>query len=344
MKRFLAIFKRDVLVGSKNYFFIVIMILPILMALLVSFVVPEEIDVKTKALVAFDEQAKNQLPHLDQLLDETILYNSQDEIREAMKEDVNTYGIVFTKENGKVAAEIIFQGYESTQQRTLILESLKAMLNVENMMASENVKTIELGNYTKTRVPFNLQLIPIFIVMEPALLGLFVIATLVFSEKEERTVLAYGVSPGTIIEFLLSKLLFMFLLGVFSVFIIMGLTIGINEAFLKVVLILIFASVFGSSLGLLIASFFKSLSKAMIWLVFTSAVMTFPLVTFMMPTFAPTWIKVIPTYTMLHSINEAIFSTGNSSIISSSIITLAVIGLITFILSVVSYQKTLLKD
>ncbi len=343
MKRFFALFKRDMLVGSKNYFFIIVMLTPILLGLLVRFVIPEETSTQVQVLIAMDEQIKEERSDLLHLYDGANQLDSKSAIQEAMKKDVNSYGIVFTKDNESIHAEVIFQGYESQKQRNLVLQSVEMMLNSDQVMQVDGVKTTELGQYSKTTIPFNLQLVPIFIVMEPALLGLFLIATMIFSEKEEKTILAYGVSPGKITEFLLSKVLFMFLLGVLGTFVIMALTVGIGTSFLKVVGILVFANLFGASLGLLISSFFDSISKAMIWVVVASMVLSFPLVAFMIPTFAPAWLKIMPTYPMLYSINEAIFPSGNSTIIGSSILILAVSGLLLFILSVVSYKKTLVR-
>ncbi len=79
-----------------------------------------------------------------------------------------------------------------------------------------------------------------------------------FFEKAEGTTKAYAVSPGTMMEYLMSKVIVMFLLGLGSMYLVTLATVGF-KANLGLMLAIAFAgSFFGSSLGLLISSFFST--------------------------------------------------------------------------------------
>lgn len=342
-----ALIKKEFILGSKNYLTAVIIATAIMFALIIRFVIPEDMSHQTTVYMAADQQVLESYGAV--LEDEQQLQESRDAIIEAMESNINSIGVYLTMADDTPEVELILQGHESKS----MIELFK--LSTRHKFQKINTKKGDLswdGAYTiqvledfssEPDVPFNKLMLPLFILFESTLVGFVMIATLIFSEKEERTHLAFTVTPGRIWELLLSKAVFIAVLGLVSCCIITLPIVGLKGNFFYVLVLVLVGNLFGSAIGLLIAAFFKDLSKSMIWIILLSLIISAPMIAYFVPAYNPAWLKIIPSYSLMFALKEAYFPTGNTSMIMSTIGLFLLLDILVFFITSQIFSKRLIK-
>lgn len=335
MKRLKALIHKDIALTSKNYFFYVTLFFAVLMIVVINFVVPEDTSIESKAYVVFEYEVPEAMVAEYEAAGSVIL-SDRNELDTVLKENIQSFGMILVD---PVTVEWRLQGHENDKYKELM--ALNTSFMYGEYQGSVDVTTTDLKDFTIIEdPPFNKLLLPLFLVMEPALLGMFLIATMIFSEKEEETLTVYATTPGGIQQFILSKTIVMMLLGLFSLLLTSIAVLGLSANYFWLILLTIVGSFMGSALGLLLASFFKNIAGAMMWIIFGSLILSMPFASYLAPGFTPFWMKLMPTYYMLFAYKEASFPTGNPLIIYQTLgITLAV-GLVAYGLSLVRYHRT----
>ncbi len=338
MKGFSKLLKKDLILILNNYFLYVTLFFAIFFILLVNFVIPEDTSIEQSVYVLSEYEEGNKL--IDYFKEQELsirTLDSREELMQYMVNDFNSIGFILV-DNQNV--EYVLQGYENEKTKNLLA------LNIENMFQEFtnqiDIKTTYLvENNTVQKIPFNKSIVPLFLVMEPALIGLFLIATMVFSEKEEGTIKAYAVTPGRMSSFLVSKVVLLIILGFISLFLVALTTVGTKANYLYLAAITLTGSIMGSGIGLLLSSFFDNISKSMIWIIIIAMVLSLPFASYFAPNFSPALIKSIPSYSMMFAYKEALFPTGNSSIIGNTCILTFIIGIVTLILANLNIKRSL---
>lgn len=347
MKRLAGLFKKDTKIAYRNFFFGIVVLSAALLIVVTNFFIPEKINTDAKIIYYYEGGNEQSLVPLLKFLENkagNLRVDSKEEIAQKMEKDRNTIGMVIKQVNNSPSIEFVMQGYESEKTKRALEISMKAVLDA-GKAGSTNIKTVVLKDAAGDMdIPFNLWIIPVMILSEPVMLGFILIAVLAFMEKEEGTTKSYLVSPGRVPEYLGSKIILMVILGLMSTFLITSFTVGFNVNWPMLLLIVTVGSIFGSTLGLLIASFFNSLSKSMVWLVIISMILSLTQVSYFMPSFAPLYLTIVPTYGMLFALKEAIFPSGNPGIIYQTLFTTGITSIVLYLLCIVSYKRTLVKD
>jgi len=345
VKRLGGLLVKDFRLAFRNYYLLMVVLIAVLLVAVTHLVIPEEINAEG-TLVYLVESQRPEFQQLVALFSQkpgAIKAGSRAELIEKMRETSNSVGMVLKEEDGKPTVEVVLQGYESEETQRALELSIRAAANFREFLAT-GVQVIRLRQDAGAGIPFNLAVLPIMILTEPMMLGLILVAAMVFMEREEGTALAYLVSPGHITEYLSSKIIVMVLLGLLSTALITTLTIGLDVNWAQLIALVVVGSIFGTCLGLLIASYFNSLSKAMVWILVVSIVLTLPQVPYLVPSFAPRYLTFLPTYGILFAIKEALFPTGNSAVVNSSLLVTGTAGLVLFLWCVVSYRHNLARD
>jgi len=184
-------------------------------------------------------------------------------------------------------------------------------------------------------------LLPIFLTMNAAFMGLFIIASYIFLDKEEGTIKALAVTPAKIWHYLMSKLLIMLMTGTATSLIVMLFIAGRNADYLLFFIAIICFNCFGSALGLFIASFFNTMSKAMGWLFFSIIILAFASVSYFMPAFSPPLIRLLPSYPMLFSFREILLKEGNAGYVLRSSAMFFAGSAVLFLLADIRFKKTI---
>lgn len=347
LKRYKSLLKKDIITGYRNYFFYIVIGVALLFAGIINFVIPEDASIKPTVYYYSSYNGD-----MENILNEVIITSqkkgnkiykakSRDEVVGRMEENFNSIGMIIKENSKRPVIEFIIQGHENPKIINSLLLSMKDDLNIAigNTMDIKTLVTKE-GVHNES-IPINKSILPLFILMEPSMLGFVLIAAMIFMEKEEGTIRAYNVSPGKVPEYLASKITLMLILGWISTLISTVLVVGLDFDFLALLLLVTFGSIFFTSLGLIIASFFENLSQSLVWIILISLIIGLPFVSYFVPSFAPIYIRILPTYPLMFAIREAIFPTGNTGIVYTTLGTFAVLAGINYILAIITYRKNL---
>lgn len=347
--RFSGLFKKDSMTAFRNYYLHIVIFVALLLVVIINFVIPEEATIEPSVYYYFEYQGemndaiKDIIGEAEAGHDKIYQVDSQKEIVEKMKKNFNSLGLVIQEKNRKPTIRFIMQGHENEKVRNSLILAMKDDLNKTIREDIEIETTVLKKGIEVKKIPTNKNVLPMFILMDPALLGFILIAVLVFMEKEEGTIKAYMVSPGRVPEYLVSKIVLMLILGWISTTIVTVPVVGFNGDYISLFVIVGLGSIFGSSLGLILASFFDDISQAMIWTVIISVLFTLPFVSYFVPSFAPAYIKILPTYPLLFAIREAVFPSGNTGIIYSTMLTFVVLSLISYVVAILVYRRNLAR-
>ncbi len=348
--RYLGLLWKDIIVAYRNYFFHVIIGVAILFALIINFVIPESATIKPAVYYSIDYEGdiektfKKSIDGSKREHKNITEVNSRDKIVQKMKEKSNSIGMYVTTEKNTPTVEFILQGHENEKVVNSLILAMKDDINgaLNNKI---DIQTIVLReNLNKKDIPLNKRVLPIFIVMESAMIGFVLIAVLIFMEKEENIIVSYVVSPGKIPEYLASKITLMIILGFISCIISSLLVVGNKPDYLLLLSLVAVGSIFSSSVSLIISSFFKNISQAFIWIAIVNITLGLPLISYFLPSFAPIYIKILPTYPLIFGMQEAVFSTGNTEIITNTIILFVELSVITYLLSIIAYRRYLVRN
>ncbi|ABR50739.1 hypothetical protein Amet_4669 [Alkaliphilus metalliredigens QYMF] len=347
MKRLAGLLKKDFKIAYRNFFFLIVMVVAVLLIGVVQFLIPESVNTSTNIIYSLEDESIEEFQPLLTYLDaqpQNSTVASRDEIVALMKENQNTVGLRLYEMEGNPAFELIMQGYENPQSQRALALTIEAILDGETIN-DRGIETVILRDQRSLgEIPFNKQMVPLILLNEPVMLGFIFLAALIFMEKEEGTIKAYMISPGGVGLYLFSKLVLMVVLGLLSTILITLLTVGINVNWPMLVSVVAAGTLFSSTIAMLLASFFDNISKAMIWILGISLLLTAPMISYFTPSFSPRLITMIPIYNLMFAIREAIFPVGNNAVVYESLLVLTGLSGILYGLALMSYKRNLLRD
>lgn len=350
LQRYGGLLVKDIVTAFRNYFVLIVLGVALLFVGLTNFLIPEELTLKPSVyyLIRYDGEMRDIIDQNIQASaekhDNMQQVNSIEEIEARMRKNFNSLGMVVKGENHRPHIEFILQGHENQKVIDALVLSVKDDLR-NRLQGDIAVPTIYLNRETEIeKIPFNLTMIPIFIVMESVLVGFFLIAALTFMEKDEGTIRAYLVSPGKMPEYLASKITLMLLLGCMSALVLVSLTMGGQANYLSILAFVALGSIAAAISGLMLASFFDNISQASVWIIVVSIVLALPFMSYYFPSFAPALVKLIPTYPLLFTAREILFPTGNAKMIYSTLLGLCVFNILGYIAVVMAYRLNIRKD
>jgi ABC-2 type transport system permease protein/fluoroquinolone transport system permease protein len=111
----------------------------------------------------------------------------------------------------------------------------------------------------------------------------------------------------------------------------------------RVMLLVILASSMMTLLGLAIAVFFNNISE---WFFVGLGVLVLnllPVLSYVMPTFAPQWLTLIPSYPVLFGVRELLFPTGAAGFMTPLLVQLLAFNVVAFGLAYVALDRKLMK-
>lgn len=325
MKRFINLLKQDTKILLRSGLQYAVIFVSVVYIILVNFVIPEKLELKSTELFFDNTEGKILEPVLlAEGINEDSIFSDYDGFIKALEKDGDSIGIQIegTLDNAKF---IIFsQGTESAKIVNLEEAVLKSV--IENLRGTSGLPGYRIENLREesSPIPFNKNLVPVFLTFEVAALGFLLIAVMIFQEKTEGSIHAYRVSSAGTFTYILSKVAIFTLLALLYGVITTVATVGFNIDYLMVILLIALASIFMTLLGLLVSIFFNNISEFLIAVFGVLVVMQLPTVSYINPSFAPEFIKWMPTYTWLFGFREALFSTGKENYLFPYLIILIV--------------------
>lgn len=346
LRRLWLSMRRDNLINWRNHYYTVVIAVAVLYLIVLKWLVPETattkhatylVDLTSGARVAAVLQAKG-----------ASVLNSTDELRQAVQGNRNSVGILV--EDGQPLPEVtlFFQGHENPKLRNLLAatteDALRQIYERPWPQAVAIEQQVLRSSGEAAVVPFNKQLLPVFLLSDPALIGLLFIAALFFLEKQEGTLKAYMVSPGRVWEYLASKALTLTLLAILFTLILVPPIMGMAPDYVSLLALMVVGSLFGCLLGAWVAVYFENLTQFLFPAIVAMAALTLPMASYMMPSFSPLWLRLLPTYPLIFGLREALFPSGNPQVIYSALATLLVLDAVLLAGASLSFKRQVARS
>jgi len=341
--RLLTSFLKDMKVSFKTFYIYIELIMALIIVAVLLFVVPENFSSGAKAYLYIDPSLAS-TPIAEEMdamaLENLTLVSDRGEIPALLEKDRNSVGVSIYIEEGKVVYDITLQGYESEKFRNII-ETALVLHAAQQMPGYESSVTTVTLDENSERLSDRINMLPVFLVLNSAMMGLFIVATYIFMDKDEGTIKAFVVTPSRVWEYLMSKVGVILVTGLFTGLLTTLLVARFNVNYLHLAVLLISTNVFGTAVGLFISSFYDNIMKAMGALYITIVVFGFATVSYYMPGFSPLLIRLLPTYPMLFAFREAFLSVPDTAYIYTNVALFLGLGALFFVLANERFKKTI---
>lgn len=342
--KLLYTFLRDLKVSYRTFYVYIEIIMALIVVAVVLFVLPENFEGRSRLHLFAEPALASALTEAFTQGDaatEILLAESREDILTAMAADRSSQGVVLSEgSGGRVKFEVILQGYESEAMRNLIEASMKGMI-LQEMPGFESEATVITSNPDARRLSDRISFLPMYLLLNSALMGLFIVAAYVFIDKEEGTIRALTVTPVSVRDYLLSKLGVMLFTGLLTGLLVTVLVARLEVNYFYLILVLIAGNLFGTVLGLFIASFYNSIISSLGAMYVVIMVLAMGGVAYYMPSFSPLALRVLPSYPLLFALRETFLE--SPKVIYILIISGAFLlgSLLLFIVTEHRYRKTL---
>lgn len=206
--------------------------------------------------------------------------------------------------DGKLHYQLMLFGSETQRLRNLIKASFGAMGIPALLDAVENQEVQVLGeeNALNNRQSY----MPLAVVIMNGLMGMMVVIAYLTIDKSSGLIRAMALTPVHTRSYLLSKVLVVMTTSLISSLVITIPVMGAQPNYLLFILTAALVSVLSCMIGLWMASFFSDLKSAFGVLILTMVILMLPSMSYIIPSFAPLWIKLMPTYPMLEAVKETL--------------------------------------
>jgi hypothetical protein len=271
-------------------------------------------------------------------LEETVYYveTEEDMMRLAYSEsEIGT--TVAMNARGKVSYSYYLQGYETDRLKSLLYISHSKSPGVINAKKDKQVvRTLGVMETLNNRENW----VPIFIVYLGSLMGYFIVMAYIFYDKAEGVIRAFAVTPSAMWKYLISKIFVILTTVIVSSSIIAIPVMGWQPNYLLFYTFLLITTFAMASLGLLVASFFDTISKAFGVMYVIMIALMIPVFSYYIPSFDPLWLRFFPTYPMLQGFKDILLNGDAGYVLTYSLVFLAG-GSVLFVLADIRFKKTL---
>ena len=336
-------FLKDMQLALKSFYIYMELGFSLVFVAVMLLAVPENLDPKVTVYTYLDLEGPSQAMAEESLAQEgyeIVLLPSREEVEAKLADNRSSVGLAVALEDGTIVYDYILQGYEDEKFRNIIKTSIESGF-AKGMPGYENVTTVTTLAGNVEKLSDRLNVLPVFLALNVAFMGLFIIASYIFLDKDEGTIKAFAVTPAKVWHYLLSKMGVMLVSGLMSGLVATAFIAGLKAHYLHLVLLLIACNAFGSALGLFIASFFDTMTKAMGWLYMSIIVLALAVVSYYMPAFSPLVIRILPSYPMLFAFRETLHEVSDLRYIYANVLGFSLAGVVLFLLSNWRFKKTL---
>ncbi len=361
-------FVKELKIASRGFYFYIEIFMALLILAIFLFVVPYNFSNKTSEYIYLDMPVEASKVYLKAIEDETIydkaekvtikidniekdasLYTTEDKEIYVLnsREDVvymadkerEIAAVIKMDENYNFNYEYYIQGYESDKFKDLLkILHVESTETLEMVMNNQDVRPL-FSDYESLSDKENMM--PTVLVFNGALMGLFIIAAYIFLDRQEGVIKAYALTPSPVWQYLMSKVGVIMVTSIVSSFIVIIPIMKSRPDYLLLLVLLVTTAFFASSLGLLIASFYENIMQAFGTLYLFMMLMIVPNIAYFMPSWNPSWVKLIPTYAMLEGFKSILLGSGDWSYVLTISGGFLIVGIVLFALSNYRYKKTL---
>ncbi len=277
-------------------------------------------------------------PDTGELVKTAYITESEEQMIRLSRQERKIGAAIAVNDAGERTFRYYNQGYETERFINLLYvlhndspEALKIAVDKQEVWKAGDVQVLNNRE----------NLLPTMIVFMGSLMGFFIVVAYIFLDKTEGVIRAFAVTPSSVWKYLLSKTMIILTTVLISSSIITIPVIGTQPNYLLFYLLLLISTFAFAALGLLISSFFDTISKAFGVLYFFMIALMIPAFSYYIPGFDPVWLRFFPTYPLLQSMKEILMvSTDVKYVLSCSGVFLAG-GILLFLLANIRFKKTL---
>lgn len=345
MKKFINLFKQDVLLIIRSGLHYAVIFISLIFIILINFVIPGELELKSTELF-FDNTAGKMLePYLAAGgVEKDRIFSNYDDFIKALKEDKDSIGIMAEGSAGDARFTIFSQGTISEENINLAKASIASLLEKISGSTGQAGYRIETLREDTGPVPFNKNLVPVFLTYEVVALGFILIAVMIFQEKTDGSIRSYSVSSAGTGIYILSKVSIFTLMAVLYGLITTVATAGFNIDYAVLVSLIILAGIFMTLVGLLVSVFFNNISEFLFVALGILLIMQLPTISYLNPTFSPSFIKWFPMYPVLFGFREALFPAGRENYLYPFVLVLIASIVVLYALCYFFVNKKLMRS
>ncbi len=360
-------FLKELKISSKGFYFYIEMIMAVIILIIIMFVIPENFDGKSEEYLHLNVSQEVKEAYLDNLAEidedgviESITIKSKGEEYNVLYVETNEqeiylisdfddfYTIVenerpsqavsLSMDAGVVMYDYYVQGYES--DRLLNLFKILHAESQEEILVTYDKIQVELLMKDVDTLSDRENFLPVFLTFNGSLMGMFIISSYIFLDKNEGIIKAYAVTASKVRTYLLSKVGVLIVVSILTSLIILVPVMGFRVNYGMFMILLITSAFFSSALGLLIASFFRGMIESFGVIYGVMMIMILPNIAYFISSWQPAFITWIPTYPLIQGFKEILIH-GDYSYVLMVSAGFLLAGILLFEYAHIRYKKNL---
>ncbi len=249
--------------------------------------------------------------------------------------------IIRMDEQSQPYYEYYLQGYETQRLRNVY--SIFHILDFDLMEAefeSQEVRSLTDG-YLELSDRENI--VPAMLTFNGSMMGVFIIAAYIFLDKQSGIIKAYAITASSVWQYLMSKVLVVLVSTILSTVIIVVPIMRLQPNYGILFVLLLASGLFSSTLGLVVASFYRNMMQAFGILYFLMIGLMLPAIAYFTPSWNPAWVQWIPTYPLIQAFKETILVNGDIGYVAWVSLGFFIASGILFVFANARYKKTLVS-
>jgi len=336
LNRIFTLVKKEFIYGSKNFIFVMALVMPVLLTLVISLLVGTLFSGKPR-LGIFDRgssQLTVKMSQQDFLL--TEIYSSEEQLRSDVERGALDMGLVLPVDfdtqlqaGAATSMDLFVWGESLLKHRTLLAVSLiRQIIAVAGREIPVKAELVLLGE--EANIPWDVRLFPFVVIITIFLGGMMVPATSLVEEKVKRTYRALLTTSASLVDILTAKGLTGVILSLFGGLLILYLNDAFGTQPVVLIILMTIGSIFAAAVGIIMGVLIKDINTLFTLIKSLGIFLYAPAFIFMFPEF-PQWVaKIFPTYFLLNPIIELTMNNASWADIATDVYILVglIIGLI----------------
>ncbi|MEA5151661.1 MAG: ABC transporter permease [Oscillospiraceae bacterium] len=366
--KLLSSFKKELILATRSFYFYIEIAFALVLLAVLLFAIPEHSQMKETRYLYLDlpQQAADFVrdsllwEDTDGKMDKVTLeaggqeyaaelvekeaeniyiLESEDIVRTLADTQEKVGATVSLDANNELRYKYYLQGYESERLKNLL--SVLHNINEDELEQSFDSQKVHLVATGYTPLNDRENAVAPLLAFNSCLMGMFVMAAYVFLDKNEGVIKAYAVTASSVAQYLMSKILVVLLTATVSGLIVLVPVMGFKINYVLILLLLLTTSFFSSVVGLMIASFYKDITKAFGTIFFILILMMAPAISYFLPGWNPQWVQIIPSNPIIQGLKDVISAKGNMMYTLFASAGFLVAGVLLFIITDKRFRKTL---
>lgn len=281
---------------------------------------------------------ENYDPKTKELASTDYFFENEEDLVRVLYKKKQIGAVMSLSDKGELTHKYYLQGFE-TERMVDLLSVFNFGAIGELEAASEEISVRTLGSTERLNNRENL--VPAFLTFAGTLMGFFIVMAYIFLDKDEGVIKAFAVTPSSVWKYLLSKTMIILTTVTVSSSIITIPVMGGQPNYLLFYPFLLITTFAFAAVGLLVASFFDSISKSFGFMYGLMIVLMLPAFSYYIPSFDPLWLRFFPTYPILQSYKEILLNSNEAGYVLMYAGIFLGAGILIFMLANQRFKKTL---